>query len=209
MLLLGEEPIEAFDDITSKPARICSEFYALSINSVLEDGKWPFATKEVEAEQITNLDEYSKEQKHIYEIPCDSAIIARVYKRSARKNFNWKLDWDIRYFPELHNSAIICTGPEKPEEETEEPIPDDEKIYIEYISENVCPNSYSAAFIKCVVAQLAADICMPITHDQQRWANMLQYSVQMKQHALQLALNEDGQDKGRWVDPITLSRRGF
>lgn len=205
LALIGEEPISAIDDTTRKAARVCDQFFCLSLRSVFEDGKWPFATIEKPAERIF-LPEYSKEQPYIYGIPCDSSLIVRVYSRDKRKTMMRSVDWDFRYIPELQTSAIVCNKDSIVSQDIEKDIDQDQQLMIEYISETVCSGAYPAMFVRCLVAQLAADICMPITHDQQRWGNMIQYATQMKSQALQQALNEDGQDKMHWIDPITMSR---
>lgn len=206
LALLGEDLITDIDDKTTKAARTCKQFFQLSLRTVLSEGKWPFATKEAEAELVENLDAYAKEQQYIYAIPCDCALIVRVYTRDNRKNLNKNLDWDIRYIPEMQDSAIICNFMTRTDSEIKEPIDQDEQVIIEYISDKVCTAAYSTSFIRCLVAQLAFDMCMPITHDQQRFGNMMQYLAQVKSQSLQQALNEDGQDKMHWIDPITRSR---
>ena len=207
LMLLGEEPINSLSDNSSKAARICNEQYNLTLRAALEDGQWTFSTREEAVERITAPD-YSEEQKYIYAIPNDCALIVSLTPRFSRKQMRKGIDWDIRYIPSLKRDAIICNLESITDPEVEKETEQQEQIIMEYVSDNGEEASYKGMFIKYLVAQLAADICMPITHDQQRFAAMLQYAMQMRQQALQNALNEDGKDKMHWVDPITSSRSG-
>lgn len=207
LMLLGEEPINSLSDNSSKAARICNEQYNLTLRAALEDGQWPFTTREEVVQRITAPD-YSEQQKYIYAIPNDCALIVSLTPRFSRKQMRKGIDWDIRYIPSLKRDAIICNLESITDPEVEKETEQQEQIIMEYVSDNGEEASYRGMFIKYLVAQLAADICMPITHDQQRFAAMLQYAMQMRQQALQNALNEDGKDKMHWVDPITSSRSG-
>ena len=64
----------------------------------------------------------------------------------------------------------------------------------------------SAKFIEALSAALAASICMDITKNEQRFQMMQQLYTRLKEDALMSKLNEEGQDKMFWVDPITASR---
>lgn len=205
LALLGEDSINSLEDNTTKAARICKQFYELSLRSVLEEGKWPFATIEEVVERI-DVPDYAKEQKYVYAIPSQSAVIIGLTQRWNRKKMRKGIDWDIRYIPQIKASAIICNLESKTDPDTTDAIDQDDQILIEYISQTAQTSSYTAAFVRCVAAQLAADICMPITHDVSKWSSMVQYAAQAKSQALQQALNEDGEDKMNWVDPITMSR---
>lgn len=206
LLLLGEAPINSMEDTSSNTARICKEFFATSLRSVLEEGQWPFSTIETPAQRI-DLPSYTKEQKYVYRIPADCAIVLNLYKRYDRKNARHHIDWDVRYIPELKTSAIICNRLSYTNEE-EADIDQDNQILMEYVSDTQSTFSYSASFIRCVVAQLAADLAMPLTHDPQKMQLMVEMAEQLKAKALRQALNEDKQDKLRWVDEFTASREG-
>lgn len=205
--MLGESPINSMEDNTSYVARICREFFDTSLRSVLEEGQWPFATIEEPAQRIF-VEDYTKEQKFVYRIPANSAIVLGLYKRYDRKNANKHIDWDIRYIPELKTSAIICNRRSFTNEDIENDIYQDNQILIEYVNAEQTTYSYSASFVRCLVAQLAADLAMPITHDPQKMQLMVGYAEEAKAKALRNALNEDKQDKLHWVDEFTASREG-
>lgn len=193
------------DDNSTKAARLCNQFYELSLRSVLEQGKWTFATIE-EPVQRLDLPAYSKEQQYVYQIPPNAAVIVGLTQRWNRKKMRKNIDWDIRYIPEIKERAIICNQLSRTDEEIENNIDQDEQILIEYISDTKTTTSYTAMFVRCLVTQLAADLAMPLTHDQQRFVAMMELSNSLRQQALMQSLNEDGQDKEQWMDPITASR---
>lgn len=205
--LIGEKPISNIEDDTSEAARICNQYYDLSLRSVLEEGKWPFAIVETPVTRIAT-DDYAKEQKYTYDIPSNCALIISLSKRFNRKEMHKGLDWDLRFNTTLNKTVIICNEESKTSAEIAEDINQDDQILMEYVADVRLTSSYTAAFVRCLVAQVAADICMAITHDQQKWGAMMQYAAQVKSQALQQALNEDGQDKMAWIDPITASREG-
>lgn len=205
LALLGEEPINSLDDKTTKAARVCAQFYELSLRTVLEQGKWPFAIIEEPVQQL-DVPKYSREQQFVYQIPQKSALIIGLFRRWNRKRMQRFIDWDIRYIPELKERAIICNIKSETSAEITEPTEQDDQILIEYVANTEETSSYSTMFVRCLVAQLAADICMPLTHDQQRLGVMTQLAESLRSQALMQALNEDGQDKVHWVDPLTASR---
>lgn len=207
LALIGEQAINSINDDSSKSARVCKQFYAFTIQSILSEGKWPFATVEL---PLTRLDvpDYAKEQQYVYAIPNNCALIVGIYTRDTRKRAKTALDWDIRYMPNIRDSVIICNV--KPEIlDNVADADQDGQVIIEFIQNNSETKTYPANFIRCLVAQLAADICMPITHDAQRWAAMLQYAEQTKAKALQQLYNEDKQDKVAFTDQFTASREEF
>ena len=116
------------------------------------------------------------------------------------------IDWDVRYIPEIKERAIICNRLTETSQDIALDIDQDEQILIEYISQTEETSSYTAMFVRCVAAQLAADLAMPLTHDTQKFGTMMQLAESLRSQALMQALNEDGQDKEHWVDPITASR---
>lgn len=205
LALLGEDPINSLSDTSTKASRCCKQFYDFSLRSVLEQGKWTFAIIE-EPVQRLNEPDYSKEQKYIYQIPANAALVVGLSKRFSRKKMIKHLDWDIRYLPEIKERVIICNQLSSTSDDIEQDIDQDEQIMIEYIAKTDETSSYTAMFVRCVAAQLAADLAMPLTHDQQKFAAMMQLAESTRAQALMQALNEDGQDKEHWVDPITASR---
>ena len=203
--LVGEQPINSVEDNTTLPARICSQHYDLAMQTILEGGKWPFATVQEPVERIFTS-KPDKEQKYVYKIPNNCVLVIDLKKRFDRKVLPNKLDWDIRFDKELGYPVIVCNGKSKTSSEIEEDIYQDDQILIEYVCDTGKAGTYPAMFVRCVVAQLAADICMGITHDVQKFTSFTQYAAQLKEQALMNTLNEDGQEKVIWMDPFTASR---
>lgn len=203
--LIGAQPINDITDESTLDARVCNQHYDLSIQTVLEGGKWPFATVEEPIERI-NAAEPTKEQPYIYRVPNNCVLIVDVKKRADRKHLRRKLDWDIRFDKDLGYPVIICSEKSETSSEIEEDIYQDDQILLTYVCNTGATGSYPAMFVRCVVAQLAADIAMGLTHDFNRFTSLVQYAAQLKEQALMNVLNEDGQDRLHWVDPLTASR---
>ena len=63
LMLIGEDTINSITDNDTKAARVCSQYYDLALQTVLESGKWPFAIIEKPVTQVS-LDPQTKEQKY-------------------------------------------------------------------------------------------------------------------------------------------------
>ena len=149
--LLGEENITSLNDDQSLQARILRNHFDLSLNTVLEYGHWPFATVEQALNRV-DFPEYTKEQKYVYQLPNNCILIKAVYKSFDRKHLPHRIDWDLRYIPELKNTYIICNKSNtKLLDETEEPD-EREQLIIEYVSSEGDTNTYSPGFIRCLSA---------------------------------------------------------
>lgn len=196
--LLGESGINSIDDNTVLQARVCKQYFDLALHTVLESGCWSHVTAEEKLEKVL-FKNYSEEQKYVYAIPKDCALIIGVYERYDRKHLPHKLDWDLRYIGELNDTFIVCDGDSSKKEPTDD-------VMIEYVKIANNYSAYSALFINTLVACLAHMICMDITKDTQKMNIMLQLYQLNEQKALQKSLNEDGQDRMIWTDPITASR---
>lgn len=209
LALIGEDPINSMDDNSMLAARACKSQYDLNFHTVLEAAPWTFTLTEAKLVRV-DYPPYSKEQKSVYAIPADCAHIIRVYIRHQRKMARSTADWDIRYIPDLADKFIICNRPmpPKPKEDEEEikPEPYSETLWIEYVKDDEKLDLYSADFINCLVAGLASKICMPITKDLERTSTMVQYYNSLLADAIRKNMNEVGEERLHWKDPITASR---
>lgn len=206
LALIGEEPINSINDNTSLAARVCKSQYEIAFHSVLEAAPWPCILTEAKLARV-DYPEYSKEQKSVYAIPEDCANIVRVYTRHQRKMAKDLADWDIRYINDLADKYIVCNKdiPQK-DSEGEYLEREEEALWIDYIKYTENMSLFSASFLDCLIACLATRICMPITKDVDRFASMTQYYDILLKEAKMRTLNEVGEEKVRWVDPITASR---
>lgn len=191
--LIGEEPISSYDNDTSLPARACRSHFGLVLASLLEEGFWTFPTVEVELEKVTQEIEETvgeetvvteKDLKYqdffVYQLPEHCVLIESIYPQGARHNENYKIKWDLRYFPEETKRYIICDIDSK-----------DTHLYCEYLFSPDNLEIYSASFLKALVDGLAYSICMEITKDLQRTQFMLQLYEKDKADALRKCMNED------------------
>ena len=199
---IGEEPINSVEDNSTRQARACKSFFNLALHKTLEEGHWSFMTVEEPLQKI-NYPEYSEEQKYVYGIPNNCALVTRIYKRYNRKNLMEQADWDFRFIEELKRTVIVCNRDNVDSFGTKSK---DEEVICEYVRASENFSNYPAVFIESLVACLAYFICMDITKDTSKTSSMLQLYESLKQKALQKNFNEEGEDKMHWVDPITNSR---
>lgn len=199
---IGEEQIKNINDTSSRQARACNSYFDLALNKVLEEGHWSFATVE-EPLQKLNISKYSEEQQYVYAIPNNCAIITRIYKRYNRKNMMEQADWDFRFIEEINSTVIIC---DRNNVDNLDNPSKDEEVVCEYVRVVNNFHNFPAKFFECFILCLAYFICMDITKDVQKTANMLQLYEKTRDEALRRSYNEEGEDKMHWVDPITNSR---
>ena len=188
--LIGEEGINSIND-NSLQAVACKNNYDLALATVLEEGKWTFATVECALVKV-DTDEYSEEQKYVYSMPANCVLISRVYNKHDRKQEPNKLDWDIRYIPSSNKKYIVCDS--------------DEDVRVEYVYSNTNINTYPASFINTLVARLAFQICMYVTKDLEKTNAMLQLYQSTMADSMRKNYNEDGEDKMHWKSFLTSSR---
>ena len=208
LLLIGEEPINSYDDDTSLAGRVCRLHFDSVFRSVLESGHWtdvttvemllPISVQQKEALDNTEQEKMDSEgiygpKKRYYAIPADCATIIDVYPAGRERFRQNPVVWNIRYLRELGNKFI----------ETSYPMP----LNIEYIKEVANMDLYSSKFADCLYTALAAAICMPLTKDMQKTQAIVQYAAQIKADALRENLNEDGEDKQIYV-PASIMARG-
>lgn len=207
LLLIGEEPINSYDEDNTLAGRVCRVHFDSVFRSVLESGHWtdvttvemlvPISLPERQAlgqlESQENLVEgqYGPKKRY-YSIPADCATIIDVYP-AGRENFRRSpVIWNIRYMPKLGNKYIETTY--------------DMPMTIEYIKEIKNMDLFSSKFADCLYTSLAAAICMPLTKDMQKTQAIMQYAAGVKADALRDNLNEDGEDKQIYVPDSIIAR---
>ena len=213
--LIGEDPINSIEDNNDKAARVCKAHFDNTFRKVLEEGQWPEFSCEEPLEKV-EYPYYSEQQKYVYKIPEKCIKIIRIYKNYNRKMVPTPEDWDFRYIPDLKGKYIICNADntaENPDfvitdDTTAQEVLDSKQnqLVCEYVRLIEDFSFVSAKFIEALSAALAASICMDITKNEQRFQMMQQLYTHFKEDALMSKLNEEGQDKMFWIDPITASR---
>ena len=208
LLLIGEEPINSYDDDTSLAGRVCRLHFDSVFRSVLESGHWTDVTTvemllpiSLEQRKVLGLGEDWKNPtesdygplKRYYSLPANCATIIDVYPAGREMFRQNPVSWNLRYLPALGNKFI----------ETSYDMP----MSIEYIKEIKNMDLFSSKFGDCLYTSLAATICMAITKDLQKTQALIQYASQVKADALRENLNEDGEDKQIYV-PASIMARG-
>lgn len=183
--LLGEEPINSYDNDTSLAARACRAHFDLVLAALLEEGMWTFPTVEVKLNQVLDEDEQpvkyvTEEMPYMYEIPEHCVLIHSIYGKGQRHDENAPVKWDIRYVPEETKRYIVCNIDSK-----------EDDLYCEYLFSPDNLEIYSASFLKALVDGLAYHICMEVTKDLQRTQFLLQLYEKDKADALRKSMNED------------------
>lgn len=183
--LIGEEPINSYDNDTSLAARACRAHFDLTLASLLEEGCWTFPTVEAKLEQV--LDENDKPAKYIaeempfmYKLPKNCVLLNSIYSKGARHNENTPVKWDVRYVPEETERYIISNIDTN-----------DHELFCEYIFSPDNLEIYSASFLKALADGLAYSICFELTKDLQRTQYLLQIYEKDKADALRKSMNED------------------
>lgn len=215
--LCGEDPINSIADNSDKAARVCKLHFDTTFRKVLEEGQWPEFSCEEPLEKV-EYPYYSEQQKYVYKIPEKCQKIIRIYKAYNRKNMHTPEDWDFRYIPALKGKYIVCNADnttDNPDfvitdDTTKQEVLDSKQnqLICEYVRLIEDFSFVSAKFIEALSAALAAAICMDITKNEQRFQALTGLYTQLKEDALMNKLNEEGEDKMIWQDPITASR-GF
>ena len=213
--LCGEDPINSIDDNSDKAARVCKLHFDTTFRKVLEEGQWPEFSCEEPLEKV-EYPYYSEQQKYVYKIPEKCQKIIRIYKAYNRKNMPTPEDWDFRYIPALKGKYIVCNADnttDNPDfvitdDTTKQEVLDSKQnqLICEYVRLIEDFSFVSAKFIEALSAALAAAICMDITKNEQRFQSLTGLYTQLKEDALMNKLNEEGEDKMIWQDPITASR---
>lgn len=213
--LCGEDPINSIDDNSDKAARVCKLHFDTTFRKVLEEGQWPEFSCEEPLEKV-EYPYYSEQQKYVYKIPEKCQKIIRIYKAYNRKNMPTPEDWDFRYIPALKGKYIVCNSDnttDNPDfvitdDTTKQEVLDSKQnqLICEYVRLIEDFSFVSAKFIEALSAALAAAICMDITKNEQRFQTLTGLYTQLKGDALMNKLNEEGEDKMIWQDPITASR---
>lgn len=191
--LIGGNQINSIQDSTQE-ALWCKTYYDLSLNVLLSEGAWKHATVEEALVKVDKPD-YSENQQYVYTIPSNCVLITKVFVKENRQKEDKDINWLVRYFPEDNTDYIVCNK--------------DTDLMIEYVYNNANLNKASGKFIEALVAKLALSICMPITHDLEKYNLMLQLYQALKSEALRDDYNEVGEEKLDWVSPITASREKF
>ena len=160
---IGISSILSFTE-NSKAARECSRLYAVNRDSVLEDHKWGFATKDVTLSLLANEEPLG--WTYAYTYPPDCAKAREIYRgalsspsATADPGSVPKIDFEVRGTNDL-TGRLIATNEESAS-----------LIYTGKVTSTVL---FSAKFVTALSAKLASVLAFPLRADRAiatEWAN--------------------------------------
>jgi hypothetical protein len=144
LTLLGAAPITSIDDDTAT-ARSLNRVYDISLESILHEAKWNFATKrDLLSEVEVTLDWYDPGESFVYSKPSDA-----VWIYEANSNASWRIEGDYI-------------------------ISDTSGLGVRYIYLNEDPSTYPATFADAFIDKLASEIAFYVLNSPQKAEAMLQ-----------------------------------
>lgn len=233
LALIGEEPINSYDDDTSLAGRACRLYFDSTLRTLLESGEWTNATVEEPLVKISDnlrkklqplekplhYHEHHEHEKH-EENDEHRHLHHHHGKHEIRPDFGPR--------KELYNipddcTSIISVTPMAKHMHIPCPIKWQKKyvahlgnsfietdfpypMVIKYVKNLNNMELFSAKFQKALYACLAADMCMYITKDLQKTQAIMQYAEAVKAEALRDNLNEGGNRNEPFIPASILAR---
>lgn len=149
---LAGSPIISLDDDTVE-AKLCKANYEPARNAVLEDRAWTFATKRFVLTPEAAEPAWGYSQQYL--IPAEVIRVLEVHDADNQRRANGPSDMDWR----REENRIVCNRA---------------SIYMKGLVIIVDPERFTPAFVQCLAARIAADICIPLTESvklqQDMWA---------------------------------------
>lgn len=141
---LGVTPITSFDDATVE-AELCSQYYPVIRDAVLEDHNWSFATRRVALTPIAEKPVFQYTQ--IFPLPADTL---RVLLVSSDAGTNFTRPQNAVYSVEGRN--ILANY---------------DVIYVMIIARVIETASFSPTFVNALATRLASEMCIALTNSRQ------------------------------------------
>ena len=141
---LGVTPITSFDDATVE-AELCSQYYPVIRDAVLEDHNWSFATRRVALTPIAEKPVFQYTQ--IFPLPADTL---RVLLVSSDAGTNFTRPQNVVYSVEGRN--ILANY---------------DVIYVMLIARVIETASFSPTFVNALATRLASEMCIALTNSRQ------------------------------------------
>ena len=147
---LGGNIIISFQD-ESTEAILCAANYEPSREATLEDREWTFAAARAIPNKLADPPAFG--YSSAFQLPTNPKVI-KVNKVSDSPYFDTKIeDWVKEGDKILANKDVI---------------------YIKYTQDIDDPIKFSPGFVQALAARIAADICVPLTHDVKLFASYWQ-----------------------------------
>jgi hypothetical protein len=138
---VGGNLITSLQD-SSTEAKVCAANFDASRNATLEQRDWTFASDR--AIPVRIVDTPAFEYDYQFQLPTNPLCL-RVTKVYSDSSFTHGIaDWA------KEGDRILCNYA---------------AVFIKFVKELVDPSKFSPGFTQAFAARLAADICVPITHD--------------------------------------------
>ena len=157
---LGGNIITSLQD-DSTEAKLCSANFDSSRDAALEDGDWSFAIGRCIPAKLSEPPAFGFSAQ--YQLP-KNPLCLRVIDVSKSPDFLDPLNVWVK-----EGDRILCNY---------------EAIYIRCIQQVVDTTRFSPGFVQTCAARLAADICVPLTHDKDLFAYYWQLYKDKKMEAL-------------------------
>lgn len=145
---LGGNRITSLDDDTTE-ANLCKLNYDSSRDATLEDRNWTFATRRCLPNKLADLPVFGYGAQ--FQLPPDFIRLVRISKLDSMRD-------EIEDWTKEQDRLLVNA----------------EVIYMKYIFRCTDATKYSAGFVQALAARIAADICVPLTHDKELFANYWQ-----------------------------------
>lgn len=139
---LGINLITSLDDV-SVEAGLCKANYPLLRDAVLEARAWTFASKRITLAPTTGGLSTQEQFGYANRFTLPSNTI-RVLQAGENPDFTDRIQWLKERDEILSNAGIL---------------------YIRYVFREEDPQKFSSAFVQCLAARLAADLCVPLTEN--------------------------------------------
>ena len=176
---LAQNLMLSIDDDT-KQARAIKANFQFSLDSVLEEGEWSFATSRF-VWSTPNADAPAWGYKYYFAVPSTELKVIFVSDKAEENDY----EFDYR----VEAGGIAC---------------DSSKIYVKTITSIKDTSKFSNMFNQCLAARMAYDLAIPLTESQKKESTM--YAIY--QDKLALALESDGsQGKHPRTNKTALVRR--
>lgn len=170
------DPVAATDE-QSKPARVCSQWYATCRDEILKEVEWPFATGFKAPSKLTNVP--SQDWVLAYDYPQD-ALKARYIELGHRRVHPYdRIPFDIAAQPS-GRKMILC---------------DYEQITLCYTKRIEDPQAFPPLFVGALAALLAYRISMPMNASEERRLRAYELYVTELRRAAAEGLDEGQEDE--------------
>lgn len=141
---IGTKSIVSLEERDSISAKLCQRWYDVSRRSLLKDLQASFSIKRAVLAENTNNPVFG--YSHSFTLPHDCLKLLSINDRL-----------DVNNYP-VEQNCVLCDIPQK--------------IFIRYVYDCTDVTSYDDEFKECFALKLASNICLPLTQDFSKQANL-------------------------------------